>query len=222
MDQLVQFGKLEKYFSLVDIYFDDLFGLDKTFDSLGLCDDEIIINPTRRELQLSILDLVVTATKQNLVVMLEGKGNIVLMQDLMKAIKQGAKEAQHIISAIEKLQKTYGKPKKVIDPLAETQQEVKDAIKTMSEMRLREVFRDELHDKISRDQAVNEIRTDVIDRVWSNYPDTDPSLIGETFNKICKDLFREMIFEENKRCDGRSLDDLRQISCQVSNNAILT
>ena len=56
------------------------------FISVGLCDDEVIINPTRRELQTSQLDLVVSATKQNLVVMLEGKGNIVLMQDVLKAI----------------------------------------------------------------------------------------------------------------------------------------
>lgn len=43
---------------------------------VGMIDDEIIINPTRKELQSSQLDLVVSATKQNLVVMLEGKGKL--------------------------------------------------------------------------------------------------------------------------------------------------
>jgi len=68
----------------------------------------VVINPTRRELQSSQLDLVVSATKQNLVVMLEGKGNVVLQQDLLKAIKQGTREAQFIIHEIERLQRAYG------------------------------------------------------------------------------------------------------------------
>ncbi|XP_014094540.3 polyribonucleotide nucleotidyltransferase 1, mitochondrial [Bactrocera oleae] len=182
---------------------------------VGLCDDEVIINPTRRELQTSQLDLVVSATKQNLVVMLEGKGNIVLMQDVLKAIKQGTREAQFIINDIERLQKAYGRKKRAVDAVPVVDNEISEAVKSMSEMRLREIFQDATHDKISRDNAVNEVRTNVIDKVWSSYPDTEPALIGEEFNKICKSIFRNLIFEENKRCDGRDYDSLRNISCQV-------
>lgn len=185
------------------------------FISVGLCDDEVIINPTRRELQTSQLDLVVSATKQNLVVMLEGKGNIVLMQDVLKAIKQGTREAQFIINDIERLQKAYGRKKRAVDAVPVVDNEISEAVKSMSEMRLREIFQDATHDKISRDNAVNEVRTNVIDKVWSSYPDTEPALIGEEFNKICKSIFRNLIFEENKRCDGRDYDSLRNISCQV-------
>lgn len=147
--------------------------------------------------------------------MLEGKGNIVLMPDLLKAIRHGAKEAQHIIVGIEKLQKQFGKKKRAIESVAEIDGEVSEAIRTMCEMRLREVFRDASHDKLGRDNAVNAIRTDVVDRVWSSYPDTEPALIQESFNSHCKAVFRELIFDENRRCDGRELDDIRPISCQV-------
>lgn len=182
---------------------------------MGMVDDEILINPTRRELQHSQLDLVVSATKQNLIVMLEGKGNGVLQPMLQKAIKQGAKEAQTIISAIEKLQKAIGKPKRDVEPEKVIPEEAAAAIKSMSEMRLREVFRNAQHDKLSRDNAVSEIRTNVVAKVWSSFPDADPSLIQECFNKCCKNVFRDLIFEEDRRCDGRSLDELRKISCQV-------
>lgn len=158
----------------------------------------------------------VSATKQNLVVMLEGKGNGVLLPKLQKAIKQGAKEAQLIIQAIEKLQKAVGKAKRAVEPEKIVPDEVADAVKVMSEMRLREVFRNAEHHKISRDQAVNEIRTNVVDKVWSSYPDTEPSLIQECFNKCCKQVFRDLIFEEDRRCDGRTLDEIRKISCQVN------
>lgn len=175
----------------------------------------MIVNPTRRELQSSNLDLIVAATKHNLVVMLEGKGNTVLLQDLLKAIKQGTKETHNIISSIERLQKMYGKTKKSIEIPSEAPSEITEAVKTMSEMRLREIFRDSTHDKISRDNAVNEVRANVVDKVWSSYPDVEPAAINEAFNKHCKEIFRGLIFEEERRCDGRSYDDLRNITCQV-------
>ncbi|XP_053685303.1 polyribonucleotide nucleotidyltransferase 1, mitochondrial [Sabethes cyaneus] len=183
---------------------------------VGLVDNEIIINPTRKELQLSALDLVVTATKQKLVVMLEGRGNVVNENELRMAIKKGTKEAQLIISGIEKLQKSFGKPKRALDPLPQPEQEIEDAVRTMSEMRLREIFHDFTHDKISRDQAVNNTRTDTIDKVWSSYPSYDPALITDCFNRFVKSVFREMVFEENRRCDGRNLDDLRKITSTVN------
>lgn len=185
-------------------------------DSLGLCENEIIINPTRRELQSSALDIVVSATKQNLVVMLEGKGNMVLMPDVLKAIKQGTKEAQHIISAIEKLQKQFGKPKRTYDVPKKVADEIIDSVRSMSEMRLREIFRDEKHDKLSRDEAVNTVRTNVVDKVWSSYPDVEPALIQEAYSNICKQIFRDMIFEEERRCDGRTYEDIRKITCEVN------
>ncbi|XP_058460069.1 polyribonucleotide nucleotidyltransferase 1, mitochondrial [Malaya genurostris] len=183
---------------------------------VGLVDNEVIINPTRKELQLSSLDLVVTATKHNLVVMLEGRGNIVNENELRMAIKKATKETQLIINGIERLQKSFGKAKKTMEPLPQAEQEIETAVRTMSEMRLREIFNDFSHDKFSRDNAVTNTRIDTIDKVWSSYPSSDPALITECFNRFCKIVFREMVFEENRRCDGRNLDDLRKISCSVN------
>ncbi|XP_058840703.1 polyribonucleotide nucleotidyltransferase 1, mitochondrial-like [Topomyia yanbarensis] len=183
---------------------------------VGLVDNEVIINPTRKELQLSALDLVVSATKQNLVVMLEGRGDVVNENELRMAIKKGTKEAQLIINGIEKLQKSFGKPKRTLEPLPQAEQEIEAAVRTMAEMRLREIFRDFAHDKFSRDNAVTNTRIDTIDKVWSCYPSSDPALITDCFNRFAKFVFREMVFEENRRCDGRYLDDLRKISCSVN------
>ncbi|XP_055679387.1 polyribonucleotide nucleotidyltransferase 1, mitochondrial [Lutzomyia longipalpis] len=182
---------------------------------VGLCDNEIIINPTRRELQASSLDLVVTATKQNLVVMLEGRGDVVLLNDVQKAIKQGTREAQHVINSIEKLAKTHGRPKRVLEALPEVPEEVFQALRMASEIRLREIFRDTTHDKISRDVAVTAVRTEVLEKVRGDFPDTEGYLIEGAFNKYCREVFRELIFERDLRCDGRGMDDLRNISCRI-------
>uniref|UniRef100_A0A1A9UCL5 Uncharacterized protein n=1 Tax=Glossina austeni TaxID=7395 RepID=A0A1A9UCL5_GLOAU len=97
--------------------------------------------------------------------MLEGKGNMVLQEDLLKAIKQGTREVYH--------------------------------------------------DKLSPDQAVNEVRSDVVDEVWCSYPSVEPIVITEVFNRLCKTIFRDLLFETSKRCDGRDFADLRQIQCHV-------
>ena len=146
---------------------------------------------------------------------MEGKGNVVLLQELQKAIKIATQEAQLIIQGIEKLQKTFGKPKRVLEPVRRVSEEIESAVRSMCEMRLREIFRDFSHDKISRDNAVSVVRTDTLDRVWSSYPGEDPTLISDCINRFVKDIFREMIFTEERRCDGRYLDDMRRISCSV-------
>lgn len=182
---------------------------------------EVITNPTRLELQNSSLDLIVAATKQNLVIMLEGRGDVVLLQDLQKAIKHGTREAQLIIAQIEKMRKEMKHLKEKREPQAdsgkklELTQEVIDAIKTMSTIKIKEIFRDSSHDKLSRDNAVSAVRTEVISGVWSSFPDHDVNQITDALNSYIIEVFRLLILEEDRRCDGRGFDDLRKISCQV-------
>ncbi|RZF43079.1 hypothetical protein LSTR_LSTR001257 [Laodelphax striatellus] len=64
---------------------------------VGLIDNEVVINPSRKELTNSDLNLIVVATSQSLVVMLEGFCNNILQQYFLKAIKSGVKECQKIV-----------------------------------------------------------------------------------------------------------------------------
>ncbi|XP_046485612.1 polyribonucleotide nucleotidyltransferase 1, mitochondrial [Neodiprion pinetum] len=183
---------------------------------VGLVDQEILINPTRRQMQKSDLNLIVSAMANSLIVMLEGSANDILQPDFFKALKVGVKECQNIVQSILQLQKQYGKAKRQIQAIPETQEEIKESIKILSEMRLREIFRDHKHDKISRDNAVNNIRTDVIEKIKQEHPNIDSTVVSEEFSALSKEIFRSLIFEDNVRCDGRELHELRDISCQVN------
>lgn len=166
---------------------------------VGLHGSDILINPTRREQSQSSLDLVVTATSQNLVVMLEAAADNVLQQDFLKAIKTGVKECQHVINAIIQLQKLHGKVKREYVPQTCFKEDIFESVRSCAEMRLREIFRDYNHDKISRDVAVSNLRNEVVDTVKQSVTDCNESTILESFNKIGKDVFRALIFEENIR-----------------------
>ncbi|CAH4038126.1 unnamed protein product [Pieris brassicae] len=181
---------------------------------LGQIDNEIIVNPTRRELEQSSLNLVVTAAATNLVVMLEGNAKDILQQDLLKAIKLGTKEAQHIVRSIEKLQKDHGKTKREFEVPNPINQSVIDSIKTLSNMKIREILSDFSHDKISRDNAVSDLRQIVLNQLRDT--EVDVGKLQECFNSNLKQIFRDLIFETEVRCDGRTFDELRNISCEVS------
>ncbi|XP_025601917.2 polyribonucleotide nucleotidyltransferase 1, mitochondrial [Athalia rosae] len=197
--------------SLSDIPWDGPVGAVR----VGLVDEKVVINPTRKAMQNSALNLIVTAAKNNLVVMLEGYANNLLQPDIFKSLKAGVKECQIIINSIIQLQKKYGKPKRQVEPIPQTCNEVIESIRSLSEMRLTEIFRNHNHNKLSRDTAVTNVRTDLIEKMKESHPEIDSAVVNEEFSEICKDVFRSLIFEDNKRCDGRTMEQLRDISCKV-------
>lgn len=181
---------------------------------VGQIDNEIIINPTRKDLEQSVLNLVIAATRRNLVVMLEGHAQDILQPDMLKAIKLGTKEAQSIVQGIEKLQKSHGKTKRVYEAQEPLPQDVIDSINTLSSMKIREILSDYSHDKMSRDNAISELRQTVLNQMRET--EVEVTQLQDCFNANLRQIFRDMIFENHVRCDGRHLDDLRPISCQVS------
>lgn len=183
---------------------------------VGLIDNEVVINPTRRELQSSKLNLIITAAKRNLVVMLEGNAESILLNDLQKAIKIGTKEAQHVITEIETLQKQVGKPKRTIENPPVLSEEISEALRSLTEMRVREILQNYTLDKIARDVALSEVRTNALEKIKASFPDVDNNLAVEGYGKVVKQIFRDLVFEKDVRCDGRLLDELRNISCKVN------
>ncbi|XP_029169141.1 polyribonucleotide nucleotidyltransferase 1, mitochondrial [Nylanderia fulva] len=185
---------------------------------IGLIDNDFIINPTRRQIQDSILNLIITATKHNSIVMLEGSANEILEQDLKKAIKFGVKECQNIVNAIANLQKLYGKTKRKLETneQSQTDEDLSSFVKQFAETKLRDIFSDHTHDKISRDNAINDLRNNVLEAVKeSGNADYEVQVAERIFAKITKDIFRTLILETDVRCDGRLMAGIRDISCQV-------
>lgn len=168
---------------------------------IGLCDNNLVTNPTRRELSNSQLNLCVVSAAQNLVVMLEGSAKNVLQQDILKAIKFGVKECQHIVNGINNLQKQFGKPKRTfeIKNVDDTSVHLETVIDSLCEIKLREIFTNAEHDKISRDVAVSEVKTEVIEKLKSSFDNLNLEGCSIIFDKICKRVFRNLIFESNIR-----------------------
>lgn len=167
---------------------------------VGMIDNDIIINPTRRQIQDSILNIIITATKHNLIVMLEGSANEILEQDLKKVIRRGVKECQTIIASITNLQKMYGKEKRKLE-INEQQQDdnLINSVRQFAETKLRDIFSNHTHDKMSRDNAVNNLRNTVIKILQNDNADLNVRSVENIFGKITKDVFRTLILENDIR-----------------------
>ncbi|XP_062427756.1 polyribonucleotide nucleotidyltransferase 1, mitochondrial isoform X1 [Rhea pennata] len=183
---------------------------------VGLVDGETIINPTRKQLSSSTLNLVVAGAPQNQVVMLEATAENILQQDFCHAIKVGVKHTQQIIQGIQQLVKERGIVKRTVQKLFVAPEEIVECAKKFAFNKIYAVFTDFSHDKVSRDEAVNKIRLETEEHLKEKFPEAEPYEIMESFNVVSKDIFRNLILNEYRRCDGRDLTSIRDIRCEVN------
>ncbi|XP_024210126.1 polyribonucleotide nucleotidyltransferase 1, mitochondrial isoform X2 [Pan troglodytes] len=182
---------------------------------IGIIDGEYVVNPTRKEMSSSTLNLVVAGAPKSQIVMLEASAENILQQDFCHAIKVGVKYTQQIIQGIQQLVKETGVTKRTPQKLFTPSPEIVKHTHKLAMERLYAVFTDYEHDKVSRDEAVNKIRLDTEEQLKEKFPEADPYEIIESFNVVAKEVFRSIVLNEYKRCDGRDLTSLRNVSCEV-------
>ncbi|KAK2865843.1 hypothetical protein Q7C36_001899 [Tachysurus vachellii] len=182
---------------------------------IGMIEGEFVVNPTRKEMSSSALNLVVAGAPSSQVVMMEAAAENILQQDICHAVKLGVKHTQQIIHAIQQLARELKVVKRTPQKLFTAPPEMVEYTRQLAGEKIYAVFTDFSHDKISRDEAVNKIRLDTEEQVKEKFPQAEPFEVIEAFNVISKDIFRNLVLTEYRRCDGRDLTSLRDISCEV-------
>ncbi len=183
--------------------------------NVGLVDGQIVINPTEEQREKSDLTLTVAATEKK-ITMIEAGANEVPDDIMLKAIKEAHKEIKKLCKFIKKIQKEIGKPKFEYKSF-----EVNEEIYNFIE----ENFKDEMKEKVqepdkeTRDNNIDEL-TEKIENTYTEKFGEEAfeehkQEIGEAIYKLEKKCVREMIFVEHKRVDGRALDEIRPLSCEV-------
>jgi len=175
---------------------------------IGYIDGELILNPTLIQLENGILDLVVVSTKQA-IVMMEAGACEVSEAIVIQAIKFGHEANQDIISLQEQLQQAYGKPK-METPTSEVTPEVISAVSSMVNGKLVQVFSQS--EKLQREQLLSNLQKELIDSLGEKFPEKD---IISAFETKVKAEVRSNILDRAQRIDGRSLTDIRPLSCEV-------
>jgi len=170
-----------------------------------------IVNPDEEDEKYSILDLVVSSTKEK-VVMIETKAEELPENLLLEGINLAKKESQKIIDFIDNLRKKVGQPKipfsasvfneKLIQVLRE------DFDKEIGNLVLRKAEK-EFDDA----EALEAVVGDVLEKYKDEF---DKNQILKTIDYLTKESIRQKILKERKRIDGREPDDIRPLSAEVS------
>ncbi len=190
---------------------------------VGLIGDDFIINPTYQETKQGDLDLVVAGSPDG-VVMVEAGANQLPEQDIIEAIDFGYEAVQDLIKAQQELMQQLGLELVVEEPPADYEP-LQTLIAECATSGIKKILSNYDLDKSGRDAQLDEIKAQEVEEVITALPEEDeikvhleenPKAVNTAFKKLTKKLMREQIIKEGVRVDGRKLDQVRPISCQVN------
>jgi len=176
---------------------------------VGFIDGKYILNPSKKELENSKLDLVVAGTK-DAVLMVESEAKGLTEDEMLKAVKFGHENFVPIINMIEELAKECRKPDWIIEK--KDLSEVKKKIESEFTNELKKAF--SIRNKQERSNLISEI-TDKAKKLFEeneNFTDLD---VNYELKNLEKRIVRTDILKNKNRIDGRGLSDVRPIMCEV-------
>lgn len=178
--------------------------------SVGMIDGEYIINPTEEQRKVSQMATTVASTSTR-IAMIEAGANCVSDDDMYNAIMAGHEANQKIISFIEEIKAEIGKPKFEFASL-EPDHDMFEAIKAFAEEDVKVAL--DTDDKRIRDERLEPIYEAVHAKFDEIYPESE-ALIDECLYKTQKFIVRRWLLDEQKRVDGRGMDDIRPLASEV-------
>lgn len=177
---------------------------------VGCVDGQFVINPTQEQLKVSTLNITV-AGSETAILMVEGGAQEAPEEDVLDAIMFGHETIKELVAFQKKIIEEVGKSKRTLI-FPEIPEEIKNAIYAYAERPLKEAIFNP--DKLTREAHMEEVRKEAEAHFKEIYPENG-SDIAECLNHLTKEIVRHMISVDKIRPDGRALDEIRPISCEV-------
>ena len=178
-------------------------------------DGKFIVNPTVAELEASSIDLVVSGTKEA-ILMVEAGAKEVSEELMLDAIMFAHEEIKKQVAFIEKIMKDiFGEEGKLANPNIEYDyipDEINTAVREYAAAKVEKVF--ECYDREVRQDLEDELDADVNEHFAQIYPD-NMKAVGQVLYNMKKELVRHKILYKNIRPDGRKTHEIRPIWCEV-------
>lgn len=179
---------------------------------VGKIEGKFVLNPTLEEREKSDLDLTISITENDKVIMLEGKSNEVSEDDVLGAIQFAKESNKKVIDLIKKAQKEVGKEKKVI-PEPEIKAEIIETVKKMAEKKVEEILF--IEKKQKRKKEIYKLSDSIVAELVEKYGEEEKLNIKNTFIKVLDDLVNAKILNEEVRIGDRAIDEIRPLSAET-------
>ncbi len=174
--------------------------------SVGLIDGEFIINPDLEQRAQSQMYLVVSGTKEA-IMMVEAGSNEVSEDTMLKAILFAHEEIKKIVAFIEEIVNDIGKPKDEV-VLFVAEEEILSAVSEYGKQKMKDAVLTK--DKQERLENMEKVKQDILEHFVDIYPDNMKD-VSEIIYKLTKEGVRELILKDKIRPDNRMHEEIRPI-----------
>lgn len=177
---------------------------------VGLLNNQFVLNPTVEQQEKSELNLTVAGTK-DAILMVEAGANELPEDTVLEAILFGHEVIKEIVAFQENIITQIGKPKRK-KPLYVVPAEIDTAIREYITEKLKVAVANS--DKLVREENIKQVKVEAAEHFLSIYPENEKD-INYMFQKILKEIVRKMITIDKIRPDGRQIEEVRPITCEV-------
>lgn len=183
--------------------------------NVGYVDDKIVINPTLEQREKSRLKLTVAGTKEK-IAMIEAGADEIPDDTMLQAIKEAHVEIKKVCDFISKIKEEIGKEKFEYKSFAVDASVFEEVSANFKERMYKDV---QAVDKEVRDANMDKLTEDIVAYFTEKYGEEETAEkmydISTSIHDLEKKCVREMIYNEHKRPDGRKIDEIRPLSCEI-------
>lgn len=178
---------------------------------VGRIQGQWVLNPTFQQLEFSDVDMVVSGTNSALL-MVEGGALEIPEDELVEGLGVAHEGIKELVQIQRELVADINVPKAEWSPALVVSDEVRKAVVELAEQKAEVALG--LKEKSERNQALAAVRDHVQEALAERFPDSEAE-IAEVLADLEKKLLRDLVLTQKERIDGRSLDEIRPISCEV-------
>ena len=178
---------------------------------VGKFEGHWILNPTFQQLEFSTLDLVVSGTKDS-IVMVEGGALEVSEKEMVEALRVAQKGIKELLGVVGKVIKKEGRPKIEWVPTAVDKDLVKE-VEGLATKAMQKAIN--AKDKAGRAEAAAKVKNEVQAKLAETYPDRRRE-VSAALGGIEYRLMRAQVLDTGERVDGRDTDTVRPISVDTT------
>ena len=175
---------------------------------IGLIDGAFVVNPTLNEREKSEMHLVVSGTK-DAIMMVEAGANCIPDSLMLEAILFAHEEIKKIVSFIEEIVAEVGKEKMEVT-LFKPDEEIEKAVRDFATEDMKQAV--QTIEKLERMEKMDLVKTKTLEK-FEDLLDEYQTDIEDTLQSIIKEEVRKLIVHDNIRPDNRKLDEIRPIWC---------
>lgn len=177
---------------------------------IGMVDGEFVVNPTLAQRQASTLHLVVSGTKEA-IMMVEAGAQEVPEDVVLDAIMFAHEEIKKIIVFIDEIIAEIGKPKMAVN-LYKVPEEIDQAVREYAEGKMRTAI--QTYDKMERLENMDAVEVETKEYFAETYPENEKDIANVLYN-ITKEQVRSLILDDEIRPDNRKHTEIRPIWCET-------